>query len=204
MPTGYTAKLMEAGQSFEEFVMRCARAMGALITMRDEPRDAPIPERFEPNPYYAEELKKAKELLARLEQMGEQAAAQFGQEKQQEALARQNKWLKRESGENRRLADMLTNVENWKPPTEDHRGFKKFMIEQLEKCFNDADFTEREVEKLSSQTPQSFYNSAIEEAAREVAYFIKEINEEFERVKGRNKWITDLRESLKTESENDE
>jgi hypothetical protein len=56
MPTGYTAKLMEEGQSFPEFAMRCARNFGALIMMRDESLDVPIPEQFEPSDYYRKKL----------------------------------------------------------------------------------------------------------------------------------------------------
>lgn len=43
MPTGYTADLMEKGMEFKPFVLQCARAFGALITMRDDSLDAPSP-----------------------------------------------------------------------------------------------------------------------------------------------------------------
>jgi hypothetical protein len=36
MPTGYTAAIKD-GISFEKFVWDCARGMGALVMMRDEP-----------------------------------------------------------------------------------------------------------------------------------------------------------------------
>ena len=32
---------VENGQTFEEFILSCARAFGALVEMRDEPADAP-------------------------------------------------------------------------------------------------------------------------------------------------------------------
>ena len=38
MPTGYTLDLYNGKDiTFEEFVLKCARAFGALIDMRDEP-----------------------------------------------------------------------------------------------------------------------------------------------------------------------
>lgn len=52
MPTGYTANVPD-GITFEQFVWQCARGMGALVMMRDEPTGAPIPERFEPSDYNA-------------------------------------------------------------------------------------------------------------------------------------------------------
>jgi len=37
MPTGYTADLNDGKQvTFQEFTMKCARAFGALIEMRDD------------------------------------------------------------------------------------------------------------------------------------------------------------------------
>src|SRR5271168_1391855 len=62
MPTGYTEAIKD-GISFQEFAMRCVRAMGVCITLRDEPSGAPIPERFEPSPSYKDALKSATEGL---------------------------------------------------------------------------------------------------------------------------------------------
>ena len=55
MPTGYTAKIAD-GQTFEEFILSCARAFGALVEMRDEPADAPIPEEFKPSAYHTTQI----------------------------------------------------------------------------------------------------------------------------------------------------
>ena len=65
MPSGYTAAIKD-GITFSDFAMNCARAFGALISMRDEPLDAPIPERVEPTDYHAEKIKKAEERLSAL------------------------------------------------------------------------------------------------------------------------------------------
>ena len=50
MPTEYTDAIAD-GISFNDFMMKCARGMGALIMMSDEPSDAPILEQFEPSDY---------------------------------------------------------------------------------------------------------------------------------------------------------
>jgi len=50
MPTGYTLDLYDGKNiTFKEFVMKCAGAFGALISMKDESLDAPIPEHLEPS-----------------------------------------------------------------------------------------------------------------------------------------------------------
>lgn len=52
MPTGYTSPLYEGKEiSFEQFALRCARNFGALVMMREEPLDTPIPEKFNPCEY---------------------------------------------------------------------------------------------------------------------------------------------------------
>ena len=44
MPTGYTYDLYDGKDiEFPDFVMKCARAFGALIEIRDDPMDAAIP-----------------------------------------------------------------------------------------------------------------------------------------------------------------
>ena len=59
MPIGYTSKLHDGDQPFNEFIMSCARAFGALVTMRDDPNDAPIPE-FEVSEYSVTSVKMPK------------------------------------------------------------------------------------------------------------------------------------------------
>ena len=87
MPTGYTLDLYDVKDiTFEEFALRCARAFGALISMRDEPIDAPIPERFEPSDYHLKELEKAKKRLKEVKKWNEETAEQEAVRAYQEAL----------------------------------------------------------------------------------------------------------------------
>lgn len=70
MPTGYTADVASGKiTSLRDFALICARGMGALVMMRDEPFDAPIPERFEPSVFYKKHLDEAKQELAALRAM---------------------------------------------------------------------------------------------------------------------------------------
>ena len=72
MPTGYTAIIDDNPKvSFSDFVLRCARGMGACITMREEPNDTPIPERFEPSDYYRDRVERLRGTLARLSSMSD-------------------------------------------------------------------------------------------------------------------------------------
>ena len=55
MPTEYTHYIKD-GISFKEFALKCARAFGACITMKEDPMDVEIP-KFKPDTYYHKRLK---------------------------------------------------------------------------------------------------------------------------------------------------
>lgn len=57
---------MADGMTFEEFIMCCARGMGALITMCDDPSNAEIPKAFKSSDYNKKRLKETETELKRL------------------------------------------------------------------------------------------------------------------------------------------
>src|SRR5690349_5311636 len=130
MPTGYTADLTKE-TTFKEFALRCARGMGALILMRDDPMDAPIPDEFQADNYYVEALEDAQSDLSRVGEMTVDDAAEElkRHNKKQEELRAD---LLEKSVSQREIYDrMVQLVESWKAPTANHEGMKKFMLEQL-------------------------------------------------------------------------
>ena len=57
MPTGYTYPVADGTiTEFSKFALNCSRAFGVLMHMRDEPIDAPIPDKIEPTSYYKNQL----------------------------------------------------------------------------------------------------------------------------------------------------
>lgn len=199
MPTGYTAKLMEEGQNFEDFVMLCARAMGALVMMRDEPFDAPIPV-FEPTDYYAKRLKEALALVEKLEAMGAGERIAYGANKQAKEIKRHQDWLAREKAENARLVEMDAQVRAWEPPTSNHKGLKEFMLEQIDTSLNATGYIEESLERHQALTPLKYYEEALDRARSDIEYHMKADAEERARVDGRNQWVAQLRASLKPET----
>jgi len=196
MPTGYTSRIAD-GISFEEFVMSCARGMGALIMMRDEPMDAPIPERFEPSDYHEKKLAEAQAELDRLKKItideaDKQASIEFMEELDRHDKAMQNKAELRQKYES-----MLAQVNAWHPPSQDHEGFKKFMIEQItgsiEFDCDESHYIENPPMRMSAV---DWLNKKVANAFRDVDYHRKGRDEEIARTEGRNIWIKKLRDSL--------
>lgn len=128
MPTGYTADIAN-DISFEQFVWRCARGMGALIMMRDDPYDAPVPEEFKPSTYNAEALKEAQARLTALRSMTPEQVKVAAEEAYVAEIERWNEHRDEKQSLRKKYDAMLAKVRAWEPPLDgSHRvqGFHDF------------------------------------------------------------------------------
>jgi hypothetical protein len=200
MPTGYTAELMEKGMSFEKFTLLCARAFGALVTMRDDPMDAPIPEKFEPYTYTKERLEAAKSKLAGLQAMDADVQLSFGTLKKVEELKYHEEAMRKDAEQNARLEEMERQVGAWNPPSLEHQGLRDFMLQQIATSKNDSDYHTKQIERINREQPISFYRGAVKSAEWDLENSTKSDKEEIERTEKRNLWVKQLRESLKPTS----
>lgn len=184
---------------FSEFVMTCARAMGACILMRDEPLDAPIPESFPEDDYHSNALKEWEAKLIALSSIGEGLMGiSYGAELKSAEIQSLKESLVKYQAQDARLKGMLEQVQNWNPPTKDHEGLKKFMTEQLTISMGDSDFYIRRIEELEAKDPIEFYREAVKSAKWNVDYHAEQIEKNRERTQGRNNWIRALRNSLQS------
>jgi hypothetical protein len=196
MPTGYTANIAK-GITFEQFVMQCARAMGALIMMRDEPLDAEIPERFEPSDYHVKKLEELRKEQAVVANMGtEDTNIQAKKEYEKECDQRKNTILEHK-GLQVKYEAMLREVNNWVPPSSDYNKFKSFMIDQLTRSIKFDCNTEYYTNNLPVElTGVNWWIKEKTRIDKDILYHEKENAKEIERTEGRNQWIKQLRDSL--------
>jgi len=195
MPTGYTAPVVDGEVTeFKDFALRCARAFGALISMRDEPLSAPIRDEVDGDEgYYKERLNEDIALLAKLEAMTLEDAAVESEKDYQTIGKWHRESIERLTAENDRLKAMEAKVFAWEPPTRDHQEMKNFMLEQLRISYNDTSFYSKDLVK---QTPIEWLHNKITETKKEIKRYTKEAEKEAERIASRNKWIKELKESL--------
>lgn len=195
MPSGYTEQLYRGEPvTFEQFVLRCSRAMGAAIMQRDDSLDAEIQLR-EVDDYHltggAEARAELDEALARSDEEWSTLEAE-DRAKQLQAM--------QESIESRgairaRYEAMLAQVRGWQPPTFDHNGLQAFMVEQLEESIQfDCDLGAATTPTV--RTPAAYRAEVIKHLEWEVAYHEREYAAEVKRVAGQNEWVIALRESL--------
>jgi len=192
MPTGYTYKI-EEGCTFNEFIMKCARAFGALIHMRDSSQGAEIPDVIEPNDYHAKALTKAK---ARLSEVSAMSVTEIDAARKAEFATSLKS--SRESNEQRamnieRYNHILAQVQDWEPPTSDHQDLKRFMIEQIEISVP----KQYECDAPLILSAEAWLEDARESANRDIKYHTEKNEKEIERCKEKTQWVNDLRASLK-------
>jgi hypothetical protein len=197
MPTGYTA-CVENGASFDEFLWGCARGMGACVTMRDDPSDAPIPERFEPTDYHTNKLAAIKKQLDELASLTDAECAKRSLQKFTEHNQRYADFIEKRKGIAKKYRLMIEQAEAWNPPTADHVGLKEMMLQQLNLCYKDeADTSYYESQIWTAPLDGDEWKRQTEtKLVKELAYHTEEHNKEVTRVESRNKWVQALRESV--------
>ncbi len=196
MPTGYTHRV-QSGEttSLREFALTCARGMGALIMMRDEPLDAPVPERFEPDTkYYSDRLAEAEAKLAQLQAMSSAEREAAAAAHKSAAEARNAKRVAENDQQRRRYEDMIAKVQAWQGAPE---GLKEFMLEQLVYSMKFDVSDEPYQEKILSAA--EWYAAEVRNATNAIANATQNIAGEITRTEGRNAWLAKLHASLPAE-----
>lgn len=197
MPTGYTANI-ENGESFENFVLGCARAFGACAHQRDDTmKDKP--KLREVSNYYEEKLPEALAELGFLQSLTDTQIDEHGKELRDEEIASIQKSIEEKRALEGKYMAMLDKVSAWNPPTQDHVGLKEFMIKQIKDTIDFDCNTKYYIERLQtaiSKNAIDFYNDALQSAEWNVNHYEEELEKEKTRVAESNNWIIELYKSL--------
>jgi hypothetical protein len=198
LKTGYIHNMIDNNLNFKDFVFSCARAFGHLVMMRDDPMNAPIPDKFEHDTYHAKELAKAKKKYKALSAMNKDEQLAHGKKAKAWLVKMYKENLKLAEKEYKKITTMLAKVENWEVPTPEHLPLKNFMIEQLGQS-NDMTYEKEAVEQAEARTEQSFYDNDLDMSKRDIEYHKEKQKQELERTNAKNDWIKALKESVENE-----
>lgn len=195
MPTGYTAIIEDKPETtFREFALRCARGMGACISMREDSLDAPPPHFVEPDHYHEQKQLEAEKELQILQHLSA-AEVEIRCVEYNRWHAEQSAACEKSCNEQRELyLSMLRQVDAWQPPSPDHENFKKFMHDQLV-CGGGLDY-DRIGKPFVVLEPQQWLAEQTEHKTWEVDYHQKAWEEEQARVADRTRWLQLLWASL--------
>lgn len=193
MPSGYTADIHDGKDvTFKDFALSCARAFGAFIHQRDDNiKDKPKLRVKNDDNYHIAKINEAKIWV-------KPTKAEFDAYVVKQT-AYYNEQIDKRNKLKIRYEDMLQQVKKWNPPTKEHDGLKKFMIEQLTESMNfdcSFDYYERELEKLKNLTYKDYVNDMRDSNKRDIKYHIEQLKKKNDNDDKANKWITDLYKSL--------
>lgn len=204
MPTGYTAELMEKGQTFQQFALGCARAFGALVEMRNDPLDKPIPEQLPESEYSQRRLAECKQELQQLMNTAPQQRKDHAEAKRAKEVKHLQAYVEQCQVEDARLKAMLVKVTEWVPPTGEHEELKKFMLEQLTISLHTREgeqpYGVKELAEWECKPWGDIWAAELAAVKRSIDYHTNEARGERDRNRSRNEWVQRLRVSLNGEA----
>lgn len=193
MPTGYTCNIADGSETtLRQFALRCARGMGALITMRDEPFSAPIPEQLEPDTrYYDETIADAQKRLDELHALSADdrasAAASYNTEAGRSAAQRRSE----NNARAERYDQLIAQTEKWSDAPE---GLQSFMLDQLKRS---RDFDIHDCPDPEPKSADDWFSGYVAHLEQQIGYAEKSRADEIKRTAERNVWLAQLHEALK-------
>lgn len=194
MPSGYTSGVADGTVTdLRSFALICARGMGALIMMRDEPINVPIPESFQPSDYHSRRLEESQAWVAELEAMSPDQVKASAEKWNEENEAYRIKLVAENNVRRHRYFSLIAQTEAWKGAPE---GLKDFMLSQLRDSlrFDVSDDPLRYAPE--AKTHAEWLSHELWEAKRRVQYHTFEHAKEVSRTEERNAWLAQLRAAL--------
>lgn len=192
MPTGYT-EIIEKGCTFREYAMRCARAFGWFVRMRDTSLDSPIPDEIKPEEYHLREKEVAEVRLAELMHTRTEDAAGDARREFNKAIETYRNYQIEARELEQKYATMLAQVEKWTPPTRDHASLKDFMIEQINLCkHGPSDYYPKPV----LLTGEEWLTREVQSAQRDIDYHSQHYAKEVQFCADATVWLAELKSSL--------
>jgi hypothetical protein len=203
MPTGYTAYI-ENGDitTGKDFLKLCTRAMGIAMDLRDENLSVPTPTHFEPDNYYKEQYEKALYEFIKNQNMTFEEAALQMKKSHIERVTDYRKLVDKMIERNKKYQKVRDEVENWIPPTDKHKGLKKFALEQIDMCMDKPKTIEGYIEaskqefEISDETVHEYMKKQLDLYKWNVDHAYERYQVELERTREKNKWMEQLIQSL--------
>lgn len=193
MPTGYTAQFLDdPAMTFEQWALKCARAFGPLIHMRDDSLNAEIPTVVEPSAYYRDALLEAEARVRELETMTLDDAAACAKREHESSKLLNIEIEERSLAEEAKHEVMRAKVEAWAPPTPEHENLKKFMLEQLQT----SQMPHYDPGPARNRSAQKWLDEERAHAAEHAAIRREDWRKSVEGAAKSTQWLADLRASL--------
>ena len=195
MPTGYTADVKDGRVTHvADFIAKCARNFGFLISMRDEDWSASLPDEIKPSSFHADKLRSSQEELTALNALSQEERAERCAAANAKASEDYRRAVDRNEAERARYDSMLSKVLAWQPASDVLLNVRRFAIEQLRESMK---FDLYEPDRPKPKTVDQWFLDAREAALRDIAYHSEEHAKETKRAAERNECLQALHGELK-------
>lgn len=203
MATGYTYRIVSGEiTTFPEFAKICMRAFGACMHMKEDSLDKDY-EEDKPSDYHVKQIETSQRELNRIRTLSDEQII----EEERKKLEDENKYwvdsLQKSERVKKTTLKMIEDCEKWTPPTDEHREYKKFMLEQLRTVLlHDCDisYAVTHLEKLDIElkniNPAVVREAKIKNLQERVNSSIESYKKDVISCAKSNKWVHDILDSL--------
>lgn len=204
MPTGYTSIIQESEETnsdklFRQFALQCARAFGALVSMRDDKWDAEIPDEIVAGDYYKNGIAQHKKELAVARKRSMKEWDMLAETSFFDKNDYYNKKINESLDLRAKYQTVLDKVYAFEPPTPEHVHYKEFMIEQIKGSIDfdcGSEYYTNELKSLKRLSAKEFKDQTIETIINSLKYDEENYAKEVESAKKRTAWVKALKKSL--------
>lgn len=205
MPSGYTYIIEEdPNLTFERFALRCARAFGALVHMRDEDLDSNIPDEIKLNTYHRDRLDELSKKLLDVRALTHQDIEREVETRAWHDKREHERALREYTEKDERYQRMLAKVEAWRPPTPEHKNLKEFMLDQIKQSlpthpskYRSATLHDDPKQALVGLDHEAYRKEKVDDVLRDMEYHEKHWKDDLDRARKNNEWVNLLRSSVK-------
>lgn len=203
MPTGYTSYIEDGDiTTGKEFLKLCTRAFGIAIELKDEPLSVPTPTHFEPDLYYKSRYERALQNLDKAKKITFEEAKNKMKLSYEKRISDYKSFAENAISLSRKYEKVRKEVEDWIPPTDNHKNLKKFALDQIDMSITNQGYIDEYLEiskeefDSSDEAVYKYIEENINFCSKEVDMAYKAWQEELQRTKEKNEWITKFYESL--------
>lgn len=203
MATAYTEGIIDGStKTFKDFALICARAFGAAAHMIDDELSVKFKERI-PDSFWDEQIKESEKMVEEIKSLSDENIIKRKKENIEKSLERHKKEIEDKLRLKIKLNRFYLEAKNYKPPTEDHKEVKYFMIEQLESTIEwecDVKYNEDEINRLNKElnnlNPETIRLDYLSNFYKSLELYNNEKKKELERCENSNNWYKAYLKSL--------
>lgn len=190
--TGYTSYIYEnKANTLEDFIKVCVSAFSY-----DRPIDmktALLPKETKVDSYILERLENALKELTEFENMSYEERLDLFNREVNDNIQSVHKYLEEKRDFNKKLTNMIEQIEAWKVPDE-LKELKKFMNDQCKLCIDtDESYSKQQIDHWTKLKYSEWVKSKFDQLMQNYDYAEEDLEKAVDAIKKYNRWISKVK-----------